>query len=334
MIWLVWRQFRTQAMAVYGLLVVLAAVLVIAGRPLVSRLTPTDGTLYYGGIVVMYLLPALIGLFWGAPLVTRELEAGTHRLVWNQSITRARWLATKLALTSLAAAAAAGVLSLSVTWWASPIDALSRPDTIMGSSDEGAVAARLSPLVFAARGIAPVGYAVFAFVLGVTAGILLRRTVLAMAVFLAVFVAMQIAMPLAVRPFVIPPVQQTTTITPANISQLGIDSSGDIATLSVAAPRGAWLLANETVDATGEVTTPPRWVANCMRPEGPHSQPPVPVVNHDCFAKLADLGYRQHLTFQPASRFWPLQWAETAVYLVLSGLLTWLCFWWTRHRLS
>ena len=42
------------------------------------------------------LAPAVIGAFWGAPLVARELEAGTHRLVWNQSVTRTRWLATKL----------------------------------------------------------------------------------------------------------------------------------------------------------------------------------------------------------------------------------------------
>ena len=41
-------------------------------------------------------MPALIGAFWGAPLITREFEAGTFRLAWNQSVTRARWLAIKL----------------------------------------------------------------------------------------------------------------------------------------------------------------------------------------------------------------------------------------------
>ena len=35
----------------------------------------------------------MIGAFWGAPMVARELETGTHRLVWNQSVTRTRWLA-------------------------------------------------------------------------------------------------------------------------------------------------------------------------------------------------------------------------------------------------
>jgi hypothetical protein len=42
--------------------------------------------------------PALIGIFWGAPLITRELETGTNRLAWTKSITRARRLAVKLAL--------------------------------------------------------------------------------------------------------------------------------------------------------------------------------------------------------------------------------------------
>ena len=63
---------------------------------------------------VVLVLPALIGIFWGAPLIARELEAGTHRLVWNQSVTRTRWLAVKLGLVGLAAVAVAGLGSLAV----------------------------------------------------------------------------------------------------------------------------------------------------------------------------------------------------------------------------
>ena len=113
MIWLTWRQFRAQAVGVSALLAVLTATLVIAGRPRIGAgldPTGTDTGLYFGGIVVVYVLPAIIGLFWGAPLVARELEAGTHRLVWNQSVTRTRWLGTKLAVVGLASVAAAGLL--------------------------------------------------------------------------------------------------------------------------------------------------------------------------------------------------------------------------------
>ncbi|GAA3594663.1 transporter [Nonomuraea rosea] len=338
MIWLTWRQFRVQAVTVYALLAVLAALLVIAGPPLGSGgpLVQGDGYLYDAGITAVFGLPALIGVFWGAPLVTRELETGTYRLVWNQGVTRTRWLAVKLAVAGLAAVAAAGLLSLAVTWWAAPVDAASRPGTILVdliTPDTGLFTARLSPLVFGARGIVPAGYAAFAFVLGVAAGILLRRTVPAMAATLMVFAAVQVAVPFAVRPYLLPPAQESVTITVANLSKIGVDDSGGLADLAVAGPRGAWVLANETVDASGRVTRPPSWLAGCVLPAG-QQIPLRPSFSEECFAKLSGQGYRQLVTYQPAGRFWALQWIETALFLLLTALLTWLCFRWTRHRLT
>ena len=87
----------------------------------------------------MLVLPALIGLFWGAPLIARELEAGTHRLVWNQSVTRTRWLAVKLGLLGLAAIAAAGLGSLAVDWWSDPLDKAAAGDDVPA---DGAAAVR------------------------------------------------------------------------------------------------------------------------------------------------------------------------------------------------
>jgi hypothetical protein len=81
----------------------------------------TTEVLLYGGMFVLYAVPALIGIFWGAPLVTREVEAGTYRLAWNQSVTRGRWVAAKLGLLGLAAMATAGLLSLMTSWWAGPL---------------------------------------------------------------------------------------------------------------------------------------------------------------------------------------------------------------------
>ncbi|MEU8102979.1 ABC transporter permease [Nonomuraea muscovyensis] len=338
MIWLTWRQFRVQAAAAYSLLAVAAAVLLVAGRPLpgsgVTRLGPADGTLYSAGIVAVYGLPALVGVFWGAPLVSRELEAGTHRLVWNQGVTRTRWLVTKVAVTGLAATAAAGLLSLAVTWWAGPLDAASRPDTIRPAGatlpDAVSFAARISPLVFGARGIVPVGHAAFAFVLGVAAGILLRRAVPAMAVTLTVFAAVQVVVPFAVRPHMVPADRQTVTITMANISKLGVNGTGGLEELAVAEPPGSWGLANETVDTAGRAVTAPSWVADCARPP---AQAADPEADEACFARLAGLGYRQRVTYHPADRFWALQGIETALFLALAALLTWLCVRWTRTRL-
>jgi hypothetical protein len=52
---------------------------------------------------------------------------------------------------------------------------------------------------------------------------------------------------------------------------------------------------------------------------------------HRCVAELGDLGYHQLVTYQPANRFWPLQWIETGLFLALSALLTWFCFRRIRH---
>ncbi|GAA4538358.1 transporter [Amycolatopsis samaneae] len=326
MIWLTWRQFRLQALAVYGLLGVLAVVLVLAGKPVPGDvpLTSTDDLLYRGGFVVMYVLPTVIGVFWGAPLVARELEAGTHRLAWNQTVTRTRWLGTKLAAGVLAAALAAGVLSLAITWWSGSVDS-----AVTGS---GTFSVRLSPVVFGARGVAPVGYAVFAFVLGVVLGILLRRTVVAMAATLAVFAAVQLAVPFVARPYVLPATEETVVITASNLGRMGLTDKGEFELLTVTGPAGAWMLSNETVDGAGQVVKPPSWLAECVPPPGRSAHRPMPA--RECFAKLAGDGYRQRIVYQPADRFWPLQGMETAVHLTLAALLAALGLRWVRTRLS
>lgn len=320
MTWLTWRQFRVQALTV-AVALAAATVLLVSVRPALDH---DDGPLFYGGMLAVYALPAIIGAFWGVPLVARELEAGTHNVAWNQTVTRTRWLAVKLAIPGVAAVVAAALLSVVVTWWASPIDALAE------TSSDPDTPTRLQPALFAARGIVPIGYAAFAFVLGVLLGILLRRVLAAMAVALAVFAAVLVAMPFLVRPYLLPPTDETVAITADNIRSIHVDSAGapGEGVVTVDAPNGAWVVTNETVDGNGTVPDLlPQEVAECA-PGPPVDDGPPPRLGdaRECFAQLADLGYRQHLVYQPASRFWPLQWLETALFLALTALLTWLCF--------
>jgi ABC-type transport system involved in multi-copper enzyme maturation permease subunit len=330
MIWLAWRQIRVSAVSVYAALAAIGVVLAITGPDLVDRTDFSDQEiLYRGGMIAVYLLPAVLGIFWGVPMITRELETGTHHLVWNQTITRDRWLATKLGIGVLVAMVAAGLLSLAVSWWASPID------TVANTDSDVVFPQRLFPMVFAARGVAPIGYAAFALVLGVTVGILMRRTVTAMAVTLAVFAAVQVAVPLLVRPYLLPATEQTVALTTENIEGIRVESGPDGAvpeSLSVAYPTGAWLLTNETLDPHGNAVALPAAVRGCLPPPSETDRLPDFEGVHECFAqRLSDLGYHQHLAYQPASRFWPLQWLETAFFLALSALLTWFCFRRLRH---
>jgi ABC-type transport system involved in multi-copper enzyme maturation permease subunit len=342
-IWLSWRQLRIQAAAAAVGVAAAAIVLAVTGPHLADltgnvfdQLTRGDRWLYGAGIVVLAVVPALLGAFWGAPLVSRELEVGTHRLVWTQSVTRRRWLATRLGLALLAAAVAMGVLALAVTWWAAPLDGAQ-------SETRGSLPARLTPVAFAMRGIVPVAYGVFAVALGVAVGAVLRRSLAAMAVTLAVYVFVQIAMPAWVRPHLVPPVRETVTIGDATLDGISLrgDGPGAVTTISAhTADPGDWVLANQTLDPSGRVIDAlPAWFGQCLPPppspaNGPAEARGGRAALQTCLTRLADEGYRQQLVYQPASRFWALQWAETGVFIVLSGLLAWFSLWWVRRRLT
>jgi ABC-type transport system involved in multi-copper enzyme maturation permease subunit len=343
MIWLTWRQFRGGAVMMAAALAVLAAILGLTGSGLADEYSTGIAacTTQSGGCsdfverffddnlipllavtAVVLVLPALIGVFWGAPLIARELEAGTHRLVWNQSITRTRWLAVKLGLTGLAAMTAAGLGSLAVTWWSSPIDKAATEFP------------RMAPLLFAARGIVPIGYAAFAFALGVTVGMLVRRTVPAMAITLAIFVAGQIAMPLLVRPHLLPPTRSTIELTESNIDGFHWDESGEVLQVwSNAGPADAWVLSSHSVDPSGHAVDSISMSSSsgpCAPPTGTLDEGSVTA----CLAEIQRLGYRQEATYHPSTRFWPFQWYETGIYTALALGLAGFCFWRIRRRLS
>ncbi len=343
MIWLTWRQCRTQFIAVYALVAGICVWLAVTG-PALARLarrnqdvydllTSNDRLLFNGGIAVLAVAPAVIGIFWGAPLVARELETGTYRLAWNQSVTRGRWLATKLGFSVLATAVAVGILTTAITWWAHPLDGAT-------GSQHGSLVSRLTPISFAMRGIVPIAYAVFALVLATLVGLILRRSLPAMAVTLAIYAFVQIAVPLWVRPHLVPPTTATMVISDATLDGVGIDNAGTI-TITTHVVPGDWILTNQTVDAHGRPAALPAWFNGCL------PQPPEPGQSTDqttaaagraaldrCLTKLNDEGYRQHVVYQPRNHFWPLQWAETGLYLTASALLAALSFWWTRRRLS
>jgi ABC-type transport system involved in multi-copper enzyme maturation permease subunit len=335
MTWFTWRQFRTPAWIAAAMLAVVAVLLAVTGHNLADQwaasgaatchgdcataltnfikqvASSSNDVVYQGTVIVMYVVPALMGIFWGAPLIARELEAGTHRLAWNQSVTRIRWLATKLAVVGTASAATAGLLSWAVTAWAHHIDQ---------AKDD-----RITPLIYGARGIVPIGYALFAFVLGVTLGMLIRRTVPAMAATLAVYIAAVVAMPLWIRAHLVPARHTTSPLDLSRVQEFLINTENStMHVVSGATPSGAWVLTNTTITPTGQLFTGPANPQYCGENQGPKV----------CLDWAASLGLRQNLTYQPASHFWPLQWTETGIFLAVAVLLAGFCFWWTRRHLT
>jgi ABC-type transport system involved in multi-copper enzyme maturation permease subunit len=342
MTWLTWRQLRVQTAAVLALIAAFATSLALTGPHLrdlargklnlYDALSRTDHQLFYAGIVVVAVAPAVIGAFWGAPLVARELEAGTHRLVWNQSITRTRWLATRLGVAALIAMAATGALTLAVSWWSEPLDGTA-------STSRGSLPGRLTPISFAMRGIVPVAYVLFALALGAALGAVLRRSVPAIAVTLLVVTVVQIAVPRWVRPHLMTPVTATVVISQKSLDSISLDESGGSAKITVSTGHaGSWLLSNRTVNAAGAATSLPPWMGSCLPGPPPPGEADGKVRAAGdlsaCFDRLTAEGYRQQVSYLPAERFWALQWRESTLYVLLAGLLTALCFGWTRRRLA
>jgi ABC-type transport system involved in multi-copper enzyme maturation permease subunit len=340
MIWLTWRQFRAQALIAAAALAAVAILLGATGPRLASRYaasgiagchggscanaasdfltqlaaTRTYPFVYSLGLVLVLAVPALLGIFWGAPLISRELETGTYRLAWNQSVTRTRWLVVKLALTGLAAMAATEALSLMHVWWADPISKA----IAVGGSDGVFSGTRFTWLTFASLGVTPLGYAAFAFTLGTAAGALIRRTVPAMAVTLAIFAVAQVPMPLWVRPVIIPPAQTITTVDAAGVN------FGSLTASVVPGQPEAWVVSSYAINAAGQqVTALP---ASCFPDNGAGK------FNGDPGLCLDKLGIREVISYQPASRYWPLQWIETGIFLALAVALAWFCFWQLSRR--
>ena len=338
MTWLSWRQSRAQIIAAAAALAVTAIIAAVTGPHLaglydaggvatcqahhscdtaasafLNGLSKSTVVLYFAGIAVMLIVPALIGVFWGAPLVTREMEARTLPLAWNQTVTRTRWMAVKLGMGALTAIATAGLLSLMLTWWSSPLDSAAA----MGTSKLGL--SRLGPLLFAARGITPAGYAACAFVLGVIAGVLIGRTIPAMAATLAGFAVIQLTWANWIRPSLIAPVHMITALNPANIYLVKVtNNTMFISATPSSGQQGAWVLSSQVIDKAGHPFqgAPP---AGC------------PVNLHQCAAGIGSLHLRQLITYQPVSRYWTLQWYETAVFLAVAVALAAFCAWRIRH---
>lgn len=348
-----WRQFRTQAVAAFAALASLAILLVITR----SRLDHFYGTL---GIAtcsahgdcqsldsdflshykllqsllrpLLLAVPALCGMFWGAPLIASELEAGTYRLAWTQSISRIRWFTVKLTLIGLASIAVAGLSSLMITWWFEPFD------RINGN--------RFTPLTFDTRDIVPLGYAAFAFALGTTSGLLLRRSIPAMALTLALFIGIQILVPTTIRPNLLASTTVTFPIDKNTARQAnGIYTTGGGAEIYFAGlpvPSGAWVISAPPVETSSDQVVPASTHYSCVFPgSGPQTDggaspetkggaPSIPRIA----ACLARYDLHESVTYQPASNYWPLQLFETGIFVAFAAILSVTSFWWIRHRLT
>lgn len=215
MIWVSWRQHRSQAMACLALLIALTVYAVVAGSSmrtafgndgLAACLARGPGTACpdavtaftneFGSAVniafwaVCLIVPGLIGVLVGGSLIARELEYGTWRLAWSQTVPRARWLATKLGLVTGGLIVLGAAMTAVITWYRAPMDRLT---------------GHLLHNIYDFEGLVLTAYILCAFGFAVLAGLLLRRSIPAMVAAFIPWLAIRLVVEFLLRPHFMTP---------------------------------------------------------------------------------------------------------------------------------
>lgn len=223
-------------------------------------------------------LPFLVAAWAGASLFGRELEHHTAQLAWTQGLSPARWLATKLVVPTVLVAAGTGLLvTLHRLMWTAGDG---RIDTAKSWYDN---------TTLHTNGPTTVALALTGLAGGALAGLLLRRTLPALALALG-FVAAARVLADQAMPHLWPAVTEVTGLgTGYTGTGLGVDSG--------------------LVTSTGAHVADP----GC----GPTSVSPA---CDAVYARLDATGF--YTTYHPESHFWPLQLTTTALVLAVAVALT------------
>jgi hypothetical protein len=308
-IWLSWRQQRTETIIAAALLAALTVAFVPEGIHLanlfvhdhvarcVNRQTQacsfvignfalSAGTL--GGLVDsgwFNLIPGLIGVALAVPVLL-ELENGTVRLAWTQSITRRRWLASKLGFAVCTALLAGGAFAALFTWYQRPFN------RIYGRWDH-----------FDFQWIVPVGYTLFALGLALAIGVLLRRSAAALVVAYGLYVVGRIFVESWLRQRFVAPITATLRSQNPNL-------------------HNAWVISEQPSDKAGHAFVGTPGVFQDCAKVGPKG---FKTLDPSCMARHG-AGFT-HVVYEPASRFWEFQGIEFALFAGVALLLIAFAAW-------
>jgi hypothetical protein len=325
MTWVAWRQHRMQIIWGAAAVGALALFLVPTGLGMAHNFTSTGlgrclstagadcGQLSdafdakyrgYSFLVPLFMMaPVLFGMFFGAPLIAREIDGGTYRLAWTQGVTRTRWLGTKLFVVVGAALVGAVSLAYMVTWWSRPLVAQS--------------ASRFRLGIFDLRGVVPIAYTIFAVMLGVAMGSVIKKTLPAIGVTLVGFAAVRVGIEFFVR-------QHYLAAKTAVASLVGKGGQLQLR-------KSIWVISENTIDRLGHIvsrgggfdfgylaTRCPAVAAQGPFPQGPGKLSVVPGQMDPIQACLQHIGLRDVTVYQPAYRFWTFQWIEFGIFIALA----------------
>jgi hypothetical protein len=269
------------------------------------------------GPVALTAFPVLIGMFVGAPMFARDVETGTQRFAFTQGTHRRLWVAGWMAFAGAVCTAVAAALGLLASWWVSPFRS---PGD--GPWWPGQAVTMATPVLLA-------GWTLLGLIAGAAVGMLVRRTVLAMAATGAAVgvLAGPAASVLRDALFSIDPVAVRTT--PGVLSVCGTSCS------QLVPPPwqtfGVWAHAGHTVG--GWFTRPGGHLLSAAQANSIVAHMPQKVAMSDRVAGwLAAHHLVYWLAYQPGSRYWLFEFAELGALLAAAGLLAGLTVMMARHR--
>jgi hypothetical protein len=331
--WLIWRQHRAEALVGGLVLAALAAGLITVGTIARSRATALGrpGCLHsssgcddalnalhrdfhsippFTGALIA--IPLLAGMFWAAPLVSREYEAGTHRLAWTQSVSPLRWITVKIAIIFAVAAAASLAIGLLATWALDPL--------------VPAFGGRYNSSWYDIQGVVPVACMVFALGVGVALSAWMRRTIPAMALALVVFAAARIPVHW-IRPHFAPLASRTVTVP---MSSLLGDPLGNPSDFGPQFAPNDWAQGVSVTDASGHPLSVHRGNLGILQHFCPTLQPPsisgavrdgasVSFDGRACQSATRGINIRERFSYQPGSHFWLIQTVESLIFVGLAA---------------
>ena len=328
MIWLVWRRHRILIAITAVLLAGLGVWMLLLGH---ASDAVESGACRYGSCatrsgvfslsdqatainLLLLFVPCLLGIVFGAPLVAGELEHYTNRLVWTQGTSRTKWLVVKWCVIGPILLILVAALTVATQWWTGHAGEVQ--DLNLFLTGKG----RLQPLYFPITGLAFSAYTLFAFALGAALGAVIRKTSWAIVGTVVIYTAISLLMVLFVRPSLAPqfflPIHETL------VGGVG---------------QGAGYGSNLISESSWDLGFGYRYVPGAPAAEtGPSAQ----AVGQRCQRNNTDPTYLSCLSdhrvqmgtfYQPAARYWELQWRESALLVVAAGALFGVTVWSVRR---
>ncbi len=302
MIWVTWRQHRTEAIVAGILLILFTLFLLLTGLELrrVYILGGKSGVESFAGsfpFVAIHLLPLLLGAFVGAPLISQELERGTHRLAWTQGVTSKRWFMSKMLLIAVPTLVIFLFLSRILMWWNQPINEAIGPWS-----------------TFDANGFVIIAHALFALALGTLLGAIVGKSVAAIALFVPIFPVVRLFF-IWLRQYYLPPMSLHWNYMGEN----PFDKLGNI-----------WLLEQSYVDRFGQLINFDLVFRTCY-PKG-NAFYYAHIFDPNIFSCLRENGFSIVEWYQPVERFWLFQGIETLIFLALALSLVGVTVWWLKKK--